>query len=292
MGRSCAPRSFSFSNETVSCSYNALGQLTSYTEKQNNASKVQQPCEYDAYGNISFDKISSEHETTYEYEDTLGRCFKGMTFADISEEVTYDNLDRISTKKVTFHGKEIYTKTYEYYTVPYDIIQGKKCATMQPQYIKYQKDDQTKKQIEYKYSAKGNHISEILYDGKSISYTYSSDCNRLMSETNNLSNVSYGYTYSDNGNIMYRTDKSNWSRTNYTYNGDRMTKFGNQTCVYDAMGNPTTYRDKPATWKGRQMMSLGSTTFTYDGQGRRISKGNLTFLYDGSGKIIRQSNGL
>ena len=172
------------------------------------------------------------------------------------------------------------------------ILQGKKNATTWPQYIKYQKDGQTKKQIEYKYTSLGNHISEILYDGKSVSYTYSSDCNRLMSETNNLFNVSYSYTYSDEGNIKYRTDKSDWSRTNYTYNGDKLTKFGNEVCVYDKMGNPTTYRGKAATWKGRQMTSFNGVNFTYDGRGRRTGKGSITFLYDPRGRIIKQSNGL
>ena len=171
-------------------------------------------------------------------------------------------------------------------------MQGKKNATTWPQYIKYQKDGQTKKQIEYKYTSLGNHISEILYDGKSVSYTYSSDCNRLMSETNNLSNVSYSYTYSDEGNIKYRTDKSDWSRTNYTYNGDRMMSYNGQSCVYDNMGNPTTYRGKSATWKGRQMTSFNGVNFTYDGRGRRTGKGNITFLYDSNGRIIKQSNGL
>ena len=171
-------------------------------------------------------------------------------------------------------------------------MQGKKNATTWPQYIKYQKDGQTKKQIEYKYTSLGNHISEILYDGKSVSYTYSSDCNRLMSETNNLSNVSYSYTYSDEGNIKYRTDKSDWSRTNYTYNGDRMMSYNGQSCVYDAMGNPTTYRGNTATWKGRQMTSFNGVNFTYDGRGRRAGKGSITFLYDSQGRIIKQSNGL
>ena len=283
------------SNETVSFSYNALGQLTSYAERQNNTTKVKQTCEYDAYGNITYETLIGQlpiQTYFYDYEDTADRRFKGMEFAGITEEVTYDNFDRIATKKVTYNGKEIYTKTYDYYTVPYDIIQGKKCATTQPQYIKYQKDGQTKKQIEYKYTSLGNHISEILYDGKSVSYTYSSDCNRLMSETNNLSNVSYSYTYSDEGNIKYRTDKSDWSRTNYTYNGDRMTSYNGQSCVYDNMGNPTTYRGKSATWKGRQMTSFNGVNFTYDGRGRRTGKGNITFLYDSQGRIIKQSNGL
>ena len=65
-----------------------------------------------------------------------------------------------------------------------------------------------------------------------------------------------------------------------------MTKFGNQTCVYDAMGNPTTYLGKTATWKGRQLTSFNGNTFAYDGRGRRMSKNSLIFLYDPRGRII------
>ena len=58
----------------------------------------------------------------------------------------------------------------------------------------------------------------------------------------------------------------------YIYNGDQMVSYNGQTCVYDVMGNPTTYRGKTATWvNGRRLASYEGHTFTYDGQGRRIA---------------------
>ena len=71
-----------------------------------------------------------------------------------------------------------------------------------------------------------------------------------------------------------------------------MTKFGTQNCVYGAVGNPTTYLGKTATWKGRQLTCFNGNAFTYDGQGRRISKNDITFTYDGNGNLLKQSNGI
>jgi len=68
--------------------------------------------------------------------------------------------------------------------------------------------------------------------------------------------------------------------------------------VYDAIGNPTTYRGKAATWAyGRQLQSYDGNTFSYDAGGRRISKQKdgeaaITFTYDSNGNLIKQSNGL
>lgn len=37
--------------------------------------------------------------------------------------------------------------------------------------------------------------------------------------------------------------------TVYTYDGDKLMSYGNEKCVYDALGNPTTYRGKACTWQ-------------------------------------------
>ena len=142
-------------------------------------------------------------------------------------------------------------------------------------------------------------LSGITVNGKNIEYYY--DYDKLRRENNQLLNASFVKYCYDSGNISkdikgdYKSGTaviSNSSSTSYSYDGDRMMSFGNQACEYDKMGNPTTYRGKSATWKGRQLTQLGNTKFTYDGQGRRISKNSLTFLYDGNGNIIKQSNGL
>ena len=105
------------------------------------------------------------------------------------------------------------------------------------------------------------------------------------------------YTYDENGNIL--TKNVNGTVTTYKYQDgtDRLMSFGSESFVYDAMGNPTTYRGMTCTWeKGRQLKSMtsaaGTATFTYDGTGLRKSKtvGNETtsYVYE-NGRLLRQT---
>ena len=158
-------------------------------------------------------------------------------------------------------------------------------ATNQPKNIKFTKGGQTKQQVGYNYQDATGLLSEVNVNGKNINYYYEN--NNLLREDNRLLNVSQGRSYYGNGNIStytkgaYQTNNCgnvSGTTTSYTYSGDRMMSYGNQACVYDNMGNPTTYRGKSATWKGRQMLSFDGVNFCYDGRGRRISKDNNTFF--------------
>ena len=72
-----------------------------------------------------------------------------------------------------------------------------------------------------------------------------------------------------------------------------MIKFGTQSCVYDAVGNPTTYRGKTATWvRGRKLASFDGNSFEYNAQGIRTRKNNIEYYYDSQGRLLKQSNGL
>ena len=271
--------------------------MTSYTEKQNNATKVKQTFVYDEYGNISQEKITGQASQTYKYSyDNLSdRRFNGMSFDGIKVDIKYyENLDRIKTKKVTYNGTEIYTKTYYYRKVKHDSLNY---ATNQPESIIYTQGEATKQNIQYTYYDATGLLSDISYNGDSIHYSY--DGGKLSRENNQLLGMSRIKYYHDSGNISkdikgdYKSGTaaiSNSSSTSYSYNGDRMMSFGNQACEYDSMGNPTKYRGKMAEWKGRQLTQLGTTKFTYDGRGRRISKDNTTFFYDSNGRLIKQYN--
>ena len=270
--------------------------MTSYTEKQYNATKVKQVFTYDEYGNISQEKITGQVSRlcTYTYEDLSDRRFKGMSFSGVTEEVTYDNLDRLETKKVTYNGAEVYTKTYDYR----DVKQGAYTnATNQPKNIKFTKGGQTKQQVGYNYQDATGLLSEVNVNGKNINYYYEN--NNLLREDNRLLNVSQGRSYYGNGNIStytkgaYQTNNGgnvSGTTTSYTYSGDRMMSFGNQACEYDSMGNPTKYRGKSATWKGRQLLSYAGVDFTYDGRGRRITKDSVTYVYDSQDRLIKQTS--
>lgn len=88
-------------------------------------------------------------------------------------------------------------------------------------------------------------------------------------------------------------EECTFASVQYAYEGDRLISVGDETCAYDEIGNPTTYRGKAVTWaNGRQMTKFDSIAFAYDGQGRRRSKGSISFTYDKDGRVVKQSNGL
>ena len=158
--------------------------------------------------------------------------------------------------------------------------------------------------VKYAYDEMGN-IGKIYENGEmTVRYAYDK-LSRLVREDNKAFGKTWVYAYDHCGNIISKrefdytlrdTDKLEELTSSdklYSYNGDRLMGYGSETFVYDNMGNPTTYRGKSASWsKGRQLQSFNGTAFTYDSQGRRLSKGNITFTYDSDGRIIKQSNGL
>ena len=134
------------------------------------------------------------------------------------------------------------------------------------------------------------NISSITYDGSTTAYTYDS-LGRLEKEVNGQLGHTYTFTYDNNGNIM--TKKVDNTTITYAYNGDKLTSYNGQSCVYDAIGNPTTYRGKTATWtRGRKLTAYDGNTFSYDATGRRLTKNSIRFYYDSEGNLLKQSNGL
>ena len=144
-------------------------------------------------------------------------------------------------------------------------------------------------QMSVTYDASEN-ISGITVNGAGITYTYDS-LGRLEKEVNEQLGQTYIFTYDNNGNIL--TKKVGNTTINYAYDGDKLVSYNGQACVYDALGNPTIYRSKTATWvRGKRLISYNGNTFTYDATGRRLSKNGLKFYYDSNGRLLKQSNGL
>ena len=153
--------------------------------------------------------------------------------------------------------------------------------------------------VKYAYDTMGN-ITEIYENGK-LCVTYAYDkLNRLVRENNKKKNETKLFAYDNSGNIILQEEygytvkpteelglakvikeycyKPNSDQlltiiTN-TLNDDNEYVETTESFVYDAIGNPTTYRGKAVTWgKGRYLMSYDVHTFTYDdAQGRRLSK--------------------
>lgn len=282
------------SNENVTNIYNNLGQLITYREESNGSNKVKENYIYDPYGKISGVNISGQvnHTYGYFYDSLSDRRFNGMSFAGITENVYYDSTDRLYSKHVYYNNKLLFIRLISHRNLPN--------CTNEPEKVYYSNlGDGYKYVTEYTYNTVTGQISRINSFGKEIGYQYT--YGKLMRENNELLNKSHVRYYDDGGNAGsetvgaytgQNTTPVSGTYKSYSFVGDKMMSYGNLTCVYDAMGNPTTYLGKTATWKGRQLTSFNGNTFTYDGRGRRMSKNGISYIYDSQGRVIRQSNGL
>ena len=151
----------------------------------------------------------------------------------------------------------------------------------------------------YVYDENGN-IKEIRNGYNNIVAKYEYDeLDRITKEENeNGQKTEYGYD--NNGNILYKKTLSSTgsavSTIPYVYAGDRLLSYNNEKCVYDSLGNPTTYRGKSATWSHlRNLASYGGFNFSYDAGGLRTLKrqststSNATNYTWSSGKLLRES---
>ena len=135
-------------------------------------------------------------------------------------------------------------------------------------------------------------------------YKYDS-LNRLIREDNKPMNKTVIFTYDTAGNITERCEYAYTSKDgeelselacthySYDYEGDRLVSYNSESVAYNVLGNPTIYRGNAIEWQyGNRLTKYGTTTFAYDGAGRRVSKGNISFTYDSDGRLIKQSDGL
>ena len=172
--------------------------------------------------------------------------------------------------------------------------------------------------LKYAYDSAGNITA--IYEQGILVVTYAYDkLNRLVRENNKKMNLTKIYAYDNHGNIIMQqeyaytlkaTEELGEGNVIKKYYYDmfsdqllRVVKFtlnasGDYTesvekFVYDAIGNPTTYRGRTLTWgQGGRLTSYLGAVFTYDARGRRLSKNNTAYTYDSQGRLVKQSNGL
>ena len=271
---------------------------------------------YDAYGRLSQQKEtigSSSRTTSYTY-DSKGRLTK-TTQGIVVTTYTYDDLDRLVTKKVCDDSDEIEVETYTYSS------KSDRVTSVSKSGINYT----------YGYDKNGDIIS--VNDG-AYTTTYAYDgARQLIRENNQRAGKTWCWTYDPAGNILTKTEHAYTTADtvgtatdtiSYAYGysewGDRLTKFDGKYFTFDDLGNPLTYGDDVSyTWKnGRQLgtMTMGDETwsFTYDSDGLRLGRTNGTdsysylyadglltrmvvgsttmlFYYDGSGRPVAISYG-
>ena len=282
--------------EEVTYTYDTLGRLKKAEIKKNGAVTQSTEYKYDGYGKLSgAERAGGECSfdgRSYYYTDDSRRRLNGESTQDkLNVAYKYDGLGRIVEKNI-----ETLMDCNGVDTVKISYFGAVNATTDRPSRISYSGGEW----ISYNYSSNGN-ITRIDTNEEVYEYNYDSN-GRLKEEYNSSFRFRKEYEYDNNGNIIKATEyepaedeegnKVYVGDKLYVYENGRLVSYNGERCVYDSIGNPTTYRGKSAAWKGRQLTYFNGIAFTYDGRGRRISKGNITFTYDYAGNLIRQSNGL
>ena len=198
----------------------------------------------------------------------------------------YDSLERLTQKLYTISGSSSFTNKV---VILYNDNVNQ--ASSQIRSYSSQIGSSTATAYNYTYDSNGNITSIVDNNQKTTRYVYD-DLGQLIREDNPYYNKTYVYTYDNNGN---RTSKKTYAYTTgtlgavtatqtYTYGdaswGDRLTKYGNASITYDAIGNPLTYNNGTAytfTWKDGRRLATATKggrvySFEYNDEGIRTSK--------------------
>jgi RHS repeat-associated protein len=162
--------------------------------------------------------------------------------------------------------------------------------------------------LRYYYNEVGS-ISEVRENGQiAVKYRYDG-LQRLIREDNRILNTTTTYCYDTGGNI---TEKINYPYTteenviggaviSYGYRTegwkDQLMTYNGEVFVYDAIGNPTTYRNHTLEWaRGRNLTKFDEVEYTYNAQGLRISKtvngARIKYTYSGDKLLCAERDNL
>ena len=262
--------------------YDETGRLTYY-----DGDLIRETYTYNNKGQISqivYTGVASRTETR-EYTDDSRGLLERISYGDVACWKTYDKYGRLQYQGVELNG------CYDVSDIKYKTVNDHE--TNQVQEFRNSVDCFT-----YTYDKNGN-ITEIYNWGNLIKkYTYSIQ-GRLTTEENLSISQKTEYTYSQQGDITQKTRyikdfNGNYFKPTtktYTYSTDGkylLTAYNGSACVYDALGNPTTYKGKTLVWgQGKRLLSYDGLNFTYDARGRRIQKGSESYYYDSRDRLVR-----
>lgn len=284
-------------SETEVFSYLLYGTLSSYNVGTKSVySNYSERYSHNEYGDLYRVQLQGLLNVDYKYKYTALKQLESESYNNIKINNTYDFQQRLSRRE-TYYGQLFIQKEEISYTGT--AYSNETALTHIPFKIDFYSGHANLKKSVYNIVDTNGRVVSVQYDGNSISYTYDK-YNRLIRENNTAFDRTRVFEYDTRGNI---TSVKTYAYTgspiltdetviNYTYSGNKLTSYNGENCVYDAIGNPTTYRNKTATWKGRQMQSFNGITFKYDGRGRRIDKGDVTYYYDSIDRLIKTSDGL
>lgn len=252
-------------------------------------------------------------ETIYNYNsENLTETIFGVTFTYSEETQSYNSANDTveTTTSVSFTDKEILSSDVvdffdrvvnENFTLKVDSAVNttvssiyayddtETTASNRIVGVENKLADTTVSNYTYSYDASGN-ITEVRNNG-TLLYKYEYDeAGQIAKDYNFATSTATVLVYDANGNIVSKTPYTNVTSADlstatvgtpitYTYDTnwtDKLTSYNGQSIVYDAIGNPTSYRGATLTWNGRFLTSYekGEDRFeyTYDENGLRTSK--------------------
>ena len=278
----------SLTQKTTNYTHDLFGNVTNVSVGQT----YEEEYEYNVYGdliNLSIDNGGSDTvEYVFGYDSTIDRKLINIAVDNLTIVPRYDVYGRNTGKTIKIGTGVVSEERFVYNF-------NSSC----PNKTEYSCLNQSETYI---YDEDGR-LSEIVNGSNRIKYYYDY-YGRLLREDNSLLGESYYFYYDKSGNILWKETTEyttgNFShstnsdiRKTYTYSSGLLTRYGSgQTIYYDNYGRPTNYFGKTVQWTNGKISSFGTTTFGYDGKGRRISKNSVSYVYDSFDRLQSSSDGM
>ncbi len=307
--------------------YDSLGRLIRAWQKDENGDVILSvENTYDGLGrakgsSYALDGKDLEYEVDYKTNSNLVDSLSMPRSADggIMSAILYDydDFERLTEKEISLSSLATFYEEYGYYGYTATTADGPENRTTSlvstvTHSVTASSGTETSVVYSYTYDNLGN-ITQIRKNGTLItSYAYDT-LGQLLSEYDYVNGLRYTNTYDKSGNITAKTTYNLSTATtvgtiNYTYGnstwGDLLTSYNGTAITYDAIGNPTKWRNAAGlTWEARELQRTDLATgayvdYTYNSDGIRTSRAYVnantkyredrTYILDGS-KIIQEN---
>ena len=240
-----------------------------------------------------------EYSVTYKTDSNLVGSLRMPDASEDSQmsviDYTYDNFDRLTEKVISMSSMVDLSEEYEYYT--YIGADGKRHTTSLVSEITLRSSNASGYDVVYSYVYDNlGNITDVYIEGIPVeSYEYDS-LGQLIREDNVLEDYTILYSYDQAGNLTSKeqfvcSTAPTWhmealsgtgTLTSYTYGnstwGDLLTSYGGTAISYDAIGNPTNWRNTYSmSWDARRLTNQRMNNsdwliYTYNADGIRTQK--------------------
>jgi RHS repeat-associated protein len=271
--------------------YNSSGEMITMKDAKDHSTVFA----YDSLGNVTSVTNPITGRDSYTY-DTVGRVISHTDPKGNTKRYEYDGLDRLT--RVTYPNASTTTYTYD--------CCSQKTVTDPNGTLTFADDSLNRltsfkdvygKTISYGYDKAGNLTGLTYPDGKVVRYTYDT-AGRLIRVTDWLNKVTiYGYdsvgnlvrgTYPDGSSVTHQYDSANRLKSTADYNTTDATVNALFNYTRDALGN-----SKTASFY--QPLNVvpppQSVSYAYDADNRILTAGSTTFNFDGNGNLIKKTQG-